>query len=144
MAGCSEIDFDCSPPSLSIPSQYNATSDFIDRHLNTAVADKIAVIDDNDQYSYRELSERVNRAGNCLLSLGLGLEDRVALALLDTIDFPSLFWGAIKAGIVPVPLNTLLTADDYTYILNDSRATVLVVSVELLEVFEPIIPQLLF
>src|SRR5947208_15249631 len=63
-----------------------------------------------------------------LRRLGVRREERVAMIMLDTVDFPSVFLGAIRAGIVPVPLNTLLTADQYAYVLADSRARVLFVS----------------
>ena len=78
--------------------------------------------------TYGELADGVARVGPMLARLGLQREDRVAMMMLDTVDFPVLFWGAIRAGIVPVPLNTLLTAEQYRYILEDSRAKVLFVS----------------
>ena len=62
-------------------------------------------------------------------------EERILLALLDTIDWPTAFLGAIKAGVVPIPVNTLMTEDDYGFMLADSRAKVLVVSDELLPKF---------
>ena len=68
----------------------------------------------------------------------------VALLLLDTVDFPVAFWGAIKAGVVPVCLNTLLNTEQYAYILADSRAKALFVSAPLLPVVQPILGQLPF
>ena len=68
----------------------------------------------------------------------------MALLLLDTVDFPVAFWGAIKAGVVPVCLNTLLTAEQYGYILGDSRAKALFVSPQLLPVVQPVLGQLPF
>ncbi|HUN52270.1 MAG TPA: benzoate-CoA ligase family protein [Candidatus Sulfotelmatobacter sp.] len=124
---------------LALPRDYNAATHFIDRHLGEGRGDKIAFIDDHGSYSYRDLAERVNRAGNVLKSLGVGMESRVLLCLLDGIDFPALFWGAIKLGAVPVPVNTLLTAADYAYMLRDSRAKVLVVSDALYERFAGIV-----
>src|SRR3979411_1930079 len=67
------------------------------------------------------------------------MEQRVLLCLLDTVDFPTFFWGAIKIGAVPVPVNTLLSSKDYDFLLRDSRARVLVVSASLLEKFQPIL-----
>ena len=64
----------------------------------------------------------MNRCANALTGLGLQREQRILLCLLDTIDFPAVFLGAIKAGIVPVAGNTLLTTKDYDYMLRDSRA----------------------
>jgi benzoate-CoA ligase family protein len=132
---------DALPPeraaALELPRYYNAAVDFIDSHLGQDYADKPAVIDDAGRYSYRELSERVNRAGNALRGLGLRQEARVAMIMLDSIDFPSVFWGAIKAGLIPIPINTLLPADNYAHIIGDSRAQVLVVSEELYAGVEP-------
>ncbi len=124
---------------VHLPRDYNAASHFIDRHLREGRADKIAIIDDRGRYSYRELAERVNRAGNMLKSLGVTQEQRIAVCLLDSIDFPAVFWGAIKIGAVPIAINTLLTPSDYDFMLRDSRARVLVVSAELEEKFRPIL-----
>jgi 4-hydroxybenzoate-CoA ligase len=73
--------------------------------------------------------------------LGLRQESRVLLLMLDTVDYPVAFWGAIRAGIVPIPLNTLLTPDQYRYIFEDSRAEAIVVSAPLLKAIEPVIAQ---
>ena len=70
----------------------------------------------------------MNRFGNHLLSLGLRMEDRILIAMHDSIDWPVAFLGAIKAGIVPIAVNTLLTPKDYEYMLSDSRAKALLVS----------------
>jgi 4-hydroxybenzoate-CoA ligase/benzoate-CoA ligase len=127
---------------LDLPRDYNAATWFIDRHLKQGRADKTAFIDAFGPTSYGQLAEKVNRAGNMLKSLGLSMEDRIAMIMLDTVDFPAVFWGAVKAGIVPIPLNTLLTTTDYNYMLSDSRARVLVISEELFEKVEPILPDL--
>src|SRR5258708_9791300 len=76
--------------------------------------------------------------------MGLEMEHRVLVALTDTIDFPIAFLGAIKAGIIPVAVNTLLTSKDYEYMLSDSRAKALVVSEQLLPQFAPLLPKLPF
>ena len=127
---------------LDIPRDYNAATWFIDRHLKEGRTDKLAYIDADGSHSFGQLAERVNRAGNALKGLGLVMESRVAMIMLDTMDFPAVFWGAIKAGIVPIPLNTLLTTGDYGYMLSDSRARVLVISEELFDKVEPILPDL--
>lgn len=124
---------------LPLPRDYNAAAHFIDRHLAERRAGKVAFIDDRASYSFAELAGRANRAGNVLRRLGVGMEHRVMLCLLDGIDFPALFWGAIKIGAVAVPISTMLTAADYDFLLRDSRARVLAVSEELLERFEPIL-----
>ncbi len=123
-----------------VPSgPYNAARHFIDRHLEEGRGTKTAYTDDHGSCTYAELAERVDRAGNMLKRLGVEMEQRVALCMLDGIDLPALFWGAVKIGAVAVPVNTLLKAADYDYILRDSRAPVLVVSPELLGEFQPIL-----
>src|SRR6185437_14647695 len=115
---------------------YNAASDLIDRNIAAGRGDKPAFIDRQRRLTYAELDRETARAANLMGKLGLRREDRVALVLLDTVDFPVLFLGAIRAGIVPVPLNTLLTAEQYAYILADTRARVAFVSEPLLPVLE--------
>src|SRR5579862_2960009 len=128
-------------PSITLPRDYNAAVDLIERNLSAGRGDKIAVIDDAGSYSYRELAARVDRAANALRKLGLEPEQRILLCLLDTIDFPTVFLGAIKAGIVPIPVNTLLTTADYDFMLRDSRARALIVSSALRDRFAPILAQ---
>jgi benzoate-CoA ligase len=117
---------------------YNAAVDLIERNL-AARPDKIAYIDEDGRYSFAEVAERVNRCANAFTVLGLTMEARVMVCLTDTIDFPAAFLGAIKAGLVPVAVNTLLTSTDYNFMLRDSRAQALVVSEPLLPVFKPIL-----
>ena len=123
---------------------YNAAVDMIDRHLAEGRGTKTAIIDDKGSYTYEELAHRVNRCANMLQGLGLQREARVAVIMLDTVDFPSLFWGAIKAGIIPLALNTLLTAEQYRDILNDCRARTICISAALLPSLEPILDELEF
>jgi benzoate-CoA ligase len=119
-------------PAAGVRASYNAAVDLVSRNLTTPErAAKTAIVDDRGAYTYAELAARVDRAANALLALGIVPEQRVALALLDGIDFTACFLGAIKAGIVPVPLNTLFQPADFAYILADSRAKALVVSKEL-------------
>jgi benzoate-CoA ligase len=117
---------------------YNAAADLIERNL-AVHPEKIAYIDDNGRYTFADLAERVNRCAHALCKLGAMLESRIMVCLSDTIDFPSVFLGAIKAGLVPVAVNTLLTSGDYDFMLRDSRARILVVSQSLLPVFKPIL-----
>ena len=120
------------------PQRYNAAEDLLQRNLARR-PDRIAYIDERGSYTHIELAERVNRCAGALTGLGLEMETRVLLCLLDTIDFPAVFLGAIKAGIVPVAVNTLLTSADFDFMLRDSRAQALIVSEPLLPVFAPIL-----
>src|SRR5690348_2073518 len=79
---------------------------------------------------------------NLLRRLGVRREERVAMIMLDTVDFPITFLGAIRAGIVPVALNTLLTAEQYAYILADCRARVLFVSEALFPVVKDMVGRM--
>jgi benzoate-CoA ligase len=142
MPSLSTADHRTSPPRIEIPRDYNAAHDLIERNLRGGRAQKLAFIDDNGRYTYGDVALRVNRCANAFTGLGLRREQRVLLCLHDTIDFPSVFLGCIKAGIVPVAGNTLLTTADYEYMLRDSRAQALVVSAALLSVFAPILDKL--
>src|SRR3990172_7355037 len=144
MPALSRADHSVSPPIIDIPREYNAAHDLVERNLVAGRSAKIAYIDDQGRYSYGELAERVNRAACALSALGLGMEDRILLAHLDTIDFPTVFLGAIKAGIVPIAANTLLTTSHYRFMLEDSRARALIVSEALLSNFEPLLKSLPF
>ena len=142
MPGFSAADHASSPPRLTIPREYNAAHDLVGRNLAAGRAAKVAYIDDRGCYSYGELAQRVDRCANALVGLGIRPEERVLLCLLDTIDFPTAFLGSIKAGIVPIAANTLLTTNDYEYMLRDSRACALIVSSALLPVLEPLLGTL--
>ena len=133
------VDRSTTPSTIELPRAYNAAVEFIDANLTKGRGGKTAFIDAAGRYTYGELAERVNRAGNALRALGAGMETRVLMCMLDGIDFPAVFWGAIKAGCVPIPVNTLLTSGDYAHLLRDSRARVAVVSEELLDRFEPVL-----
>ena len=123
------------------PPKYNAAHDLIERNLAAGRAAKTAYIDDAGRCTFGELAERVNRAANALTQLGLGIDDRLMLCHLDTVDWVAVFLGAIKAGIVPIAVNTLLTPGDYEFMLNDSRAKALVVSEQLWPQFAPVLDR---
>src|SRR5215472_15037881 len=127
------------PTAATVPREYNFAADILKRNLDAGRAGKIAFIDHRGKYSYGDLADRVERFGHVLRALGVRSEERVLICLLDTIDWPIAFLGAIKAGVVAVPVNTLMTEDDYSFMLEDSRARVLVVSEELLPKFKPAI-----
>ncbi|HLV89015.1 MAG TPA: benzoate-CoA ligase family protein [Candidatus Sulfotelmatobacter sp.] len=115
-------------PSISLPDEFNAAEYFVDRHLREGRERKIAIECGDRQVSYEQLISRVNQLGNALKGLGVRIEERVLLLLLDTPEFAFSFFGAIKIGAVPVPVNTLLKPADYKYLLNNSRARVAIVS----------------
>jgi benzoate-CoA ligase family protein len=123
----------------AVPRSYNFTADIIGRNIRAGRADKPVYIDPLGSWSYAQLADRVERFGRVLRRLGIRREERIMLALLDTIDWPTAFLGAIKSGIVPVPVNTLMTEDDYRFMLADSRAKVLVVSEALFPKFANLI-----
>ena len=129
---------------MQVPRDYNAAHDLIERNLRAGRGAKVAFYDDRGSITYAQLAERVNRFGGGLLAMGLRMEERVLIAMHDTADWPVAFLGAIKAGIIPVAVNTLLTAKDYQYMLADSRAKALLVSEALLPQFKPILEGLPF
>jgi len=111
---------------------YNAAVDFVDRNVAEGRGEKTAFIDPSRNLTYGELRDNAARIGPMLARMGIEQENRIALVLLDTVDFPVLFWGAIRAGIVPVLVNTRLTVDQYRYLFEDSRAKAVFVSTALL------------
>src|ERR1700680_739794 len=113
---------------------YNARTCVLDRNVEEGRAEKLAFTDTVSELTYGALQERSRKLANLLRRLGVRREERVAMIMLDTVDFPIVFLGAIRAGVVPVPLNTLLTSDQYAYVLADFRARVLFVSEALLPV----------
>jgi benzoate-CoA ligase len=125
---------------VGAPSRsYNFAADILDRNLKAGRAGKPAFIDPRGTWTYGQLADRVARFAGVLRSLGVRREERVLIALLDTIDWPTAFLGCLKAGVVAVPVNTLMTEDDYRFMLADSRARVLVLSEALYPRFEKLI-----
>ena len=116
-----------SQPDLSaLPERFNFAEHLL--AVNAQRGDRIAFIDDVGMLRYGELEQRVRRVAAGLLALGLKREERVLLAMHDGRDWPVAFLGALYAGVVPVAVNTLLTADDYAYMLEHSRAQAVFVS----------------
>ncbi|HEV8029587.1 MAG TPA: benzoate-CoA ligase family protein [Stellaceae bacterium] len=118
-------------------SNGNAADYFIDRHLREGRGDRLAFADPWRSLSYGGLADASARFAAGLRAAGIERERRIALIMLDTIDFPIAFWGALRAGVVPVPINTLLPAEIAGYILRDSRAAALFVSAPLLGPLRP-------
>lgn len=118
----------------------NAAFWFVERHRDTPLSTKTAfreAVPEGRSLSYGELAQQTDRVVGLLAQHGVRREERAAMLVLDTIEFPMIFWGCLKAGVVPVPLNTLLSTDVYNAILRDSRARILFVSAPLLEVVAP-------
>ena len=114
-----------------LPQRYNAAETFIDAH-RIARPGRVAIRCQGKSVTFGELGASVDRAGNAFRELGILPEQRVVILCVDSPAFVYAFFGAIKAGIVPVPTNTILPARDLAYILNDSRAVAVVVSASLL------------
>jgi 4-hydroxybenzoate-CoA ligase len=128
---------------MTVESQhpYNAVTDFVDVNIARGLGRKVAFTDPVRQLTYAELQAATFRFARALGGLGLRQESRIALLLLDGVEYPIAFWGAIRAGIIPIPLNSLLTTEQYAYVLDDSRAEAIVASESLLKMVEPVITQ---
>jgi benzoate-CoA ligase family protein len=131
--------FSVTNAAAAIPRVYNFADDILHRNLKAGRAGKPAFIDPRGSWTYGQLADRVSRFGHVLRKLEIAPEERILLCLTDTIDWPTAFLGAVKAGVVAVPVNTLLNENDYRFMLADSRAKLLVVSEELYGRFAPLI-----
>lgn len=127
---------------LLIRKPYNATTEFVDGAIKHGFGENKAFIDPYHSLTYHELQLRTCQLADGLIKLGIRQEERVALLLQDTIEFPIAFWGCIRAGIIALPLNTFLTEKQYAYILSDSRATGLVIAASLVKGVLPILKNL--
>jgi len=123
---------------------FNAGDYFVDRNIRQGRGHKVAVYTEYRNYTYNDMQKMVNKTANGLRELGVQVDDRVIMLMLDVPQFYAIFWGAVKIGAVPIPLNTMLTPEDYEYYLNDSRARVLVASEQLLPVVSQIKGDLLY
>ena len=117
---------------------FNSADYFIDRNIRQGKGHKIAIHTEHRNYTYNDVQKMVNKTANALRERGMRIEDRVMMLMLDIPQFYAIFWGSIKIGAVPIPVNTMLTPDDYEFYLNDSRARLLVVSEELLPLINEI------
>ncbi len=135
----SHADHSTSPPWLDIPRDYNAAHDLLARNAQRSA--KAAFIDATTgaSLSYGQLTEQAHRFANTLRAKGIAPESRVLVAMLDTPEWPVVFLGAILAGVVPVAVNTLLTTQDFEFMLRDSKSQALFVSQPLLPAFQPLL-----
>ena len=112
---------------IALPDTFNAASWFVDRNVNEGRGGQVAIECGDQRITYGEVLERVNRAGNMLRNrFDVRIEERVVLLLLDGPEFIYTFFGAVKIGAVPIPTSTLWKPADYEYVLNDSRARVII------------------
>lgn len=125
-----EVDRATRPATLTFAPRFNVAVPFIDRHVSEGRGAKLAIRTPTEDVTYAELVANVDRAARVLLAAGLGRGDRLLMVIRDCPAFFYAFWGAIKAGIVPVPLNTLLRHDTYTFMIEDSGAAGLIWSPE--------------
>ncbi len=123
------VDGTESSPTIRFAPAFNVAVAFIDRHIEEGRAAKVAIRSTaRADVTYGKLAERVNRCGNVLKSLGIGRGERVLIVVPDLPEFFYLFWGAVKVGIIPVPLNTLLRAAEYQFLIGDSACAAIVYS----------------
>jgi benzoate-CoA ligase family protein len=113
-------------PTIHLPDVFNAAAEFVDRHVREGRAERIALRYEGRTLTYGQVADMVNRVGNALRGLGVEMENRVLLLLYDSPEFAASFFGAMKIGAVPAPVNTMMRAQDYVYFLNDSRAKVVI------------------
>ena len=135
------VDTAQTPTALTFADTFNVAVPFIDRHLAEGRGAKVAIRDANGSVTYAQLAAHVNRAGNVLAALGLVPGDRVLMVVKDCPLFFYLFWGAIKAGFVPAPLNTLLRAPDYRFVIENARAACIVWSPDFEGEVEPALAE---
>lgn len=135
------IDRSVTPTRIDFAQVFNVAVPFIDRHLEEGRGEKVAVRAEAGDVTFGELAENVNRCGNALIALGLSHGDRVLMVVKDCAEFFYAFWGAIKAGFVPAPLNTLLRARDYAYMIENSDAAAVLYSAEFAGEVEPALAQ---
>jgi benzoate-CoA ligase family protein len=131
------IDRSRSPSTLSFAPGFNAAAVFIDRHVRDGRGAKVAIRCADGEVSYGELAERVNRCGHALVRLGVTPGQRMLMVVKDSPEFFYLFWGAIKVGIIPVPLIAILRAADYRIIVEDSGCAAVAYSPEFAAEVEP-------
>ncbi|MGH7904527.1 MAG: benzoate-CoA ligase family protein [Candidatus Dormibacteraceae bacterium] len=125
-------------PAVTVPESFNVADWLVDRHLREGRGERTAIVCGDQTVTYAQLAERSSRFANALRGLGARRDERVMLLLLDSPAFAYAFFGAQKVGAVPIPTNTLLRSPDYRYMLDDSRASVLVISDVLLPAVQSI------
>jgi benzoate-CoA ligase family protein len=123
---------------ISLPALYNASTTFLDANLEAGRENKTAIVFERQLLTYGDVFALVCRTGNALRKLGVGIEHRVMMLMLDSPEFVASFLGAIRIGAIPIPTNTRLKPADYEHLLNDSRAQVLILNEPSYANIEPI------
>jgi len=129
---------------LNLPKRFNAAQYLVDRNVEEGRGERPAIFFEDQTYNYHQVLEKVNRSANMLESLGVERENRVMLLVRDSPEMIFSFFGAIKLGAVPIPTNMLMKSQDFLYVLNDSRARVLIVDPVFLPEIEKILDQAAF
>ncbi len=127
------LDQSENPPALRFAPVFNVAVPFIDRHLDEGRADKVAIRTIEQEVTYGELAVGVNRCGNALKNLGVQPGERALMVVKDGPEFIYAFFGAIKSGVIPVPVNTILRSADYQYLIEDSACAALIYSPDFAE-----------
>src|SRR5256712_12559926 len=125
----------------TLPAQFNVATWFVDRNVADGRGAAPAFHYEDRVLTYADVQDLANRTGNALRELGVQLEDRGLVLCLDAPEFLGAFWGAIKIGAIPIPVNTLMRGADYLYFLRDSRAKAAVISAPLLAEAGPVLGQ---
>ncbi len=135
------LDNSETPSAIKFSPVFNVAVPFIDRHLKEGRTDKIAIRTVDEEVTYGQLAENVNRYGNALLDLGIGKDQRALMVVKDCPEFVGIFFGAIKAGVIPVPVNTMMRVSDYKYLIEDSGCSALIFSPEFSDTIEEALGQ---
>ena len=137
------IDTSVSPSKIEFSPNFNVAVPFIDRHINEGRKDNVIICTTGGKdVTYGELFERVNKSGNLLKNMDLKKGERILMMVKDSPEYFYLFWGAIKSGIVPVPINTMLRSQDYAFMIEDSDCSAVLYSPEFRKEVEPAISKI--
>src|SRR5215208_6230200 len=119
------------------PERFNMATYFLDDRITEGRGENVAVYYEDQKYTYADVQKMANRVGNVMLDLGVEIEDRVLIALPDSIQFVATWFGIAKIGAVITMVNTILPTADYEYYLDYTRAKVAVVHASMMERFAP-------
>src|ERR1700722_6861388 len=120
---------------------FNLAEHFVDRHIRQGRGEKTAIRCEDRSFTYAQIAEEINRAGNGLLTIGVRPTERVLLVLPDCAEFASAYFSIMKIGAIAVPTNTALRPSDYAYLLDESEATALIVHSAAFAQVEPVLAE---